>query len=42
MRVDQEIAQIQAVEETGLPATDPARFELGALVDAIIGARATI
>jgi uncharacterized NAD-dependent epimerase/dehydratase family protein len=32
----------RAAEETGLPATDPVRFESDALVDAIIGARATI
>ncbi|HET8712580.1 MAG TPA: DUF1611 domain-containing protein [Gemmatimonadales bacterium] len=32
----------QAAEETGLPATDPVRFESDSLVDAIIGARATI
>ena len=32
----------RASEETGLPATDPVRFESAALVDAIIGARATI
>ena len=32
----------KAAEETGLPATDPVRFESDALVDAIIGARATI
>lgn len=32
----------QAAEETGLPATDPVRFESDALVEAIIGARATI
>ena len=32
----------QAAEETGLPATDPVRFESDTLVDAIIGARATI
>ena len=32
----------RAVEETGLPATDPVRFESDALVEAIIGARATI
>ena len=32
----------RAAEETGLPATDPMRFESDALVDAIIGARATI
>jgi uncharacterized NAD-dependent epimerase/dehydratase family protein len=32
----------RAAEETGLPATDPVRFESDSLVDAIIGARATI
>jgi len=32
----------RASDETGLPATDPVRFDAGALVDAIIGARATI
>jgi uncharacterized NAD-dependent epimerase/dehydratase family protein len=32
----------RAAEETGLPATDPVRFESDALVEAIIGARATI
>ena len=32
----------RAADETGLPATDPVRFESDALVDAIIGARATI
>ena len=32
----------RAAEETGLPATDPVRFDSDALVDAIIGARATI
>jgi uncharacterized NAD-dependent epimerase/dehydratase family protein len=32
----------RAAEETGLPATDPVRFESDALVDAIVGARATI
>src|SRR5256884_2963378 len=32
----------RASDETGLPATDPVRFDSGALVDAIIGARATI
>jgi uncharacterized NAD-dependent epimerase/dehydratase family protein len=32
----------KAAEETGLPATDPVRFESDILVDAIIGARATI
>ena len=31
-----------AAEETGLPATDPVRFESDSLVEAIIGARATI
>jgi uncharacterized NAD-dependent epimerase/dehydratase family protein len=31
-----------AASETGLPATDPVRFEADSLVDAIIGARATI
>ena len=35
-------AVAQAAEETGLPATDPVRFESDALVEAIIGARATI
>ena len=35
-------AVAQAAEETGLPATDPVRFEADALVEAIIGARATI
>ena len=35
-------AVARAAEETGLPATDPVRFESDALVDAIIGARATI
>ena len=32
----------RAAEETGLPATDPVRFESDALVEAVIGARATI
>jgi uncharacterized NAD-dependent epimerase/dehydratase family protein len=32
----------RAADETGLPATDPVRFESDTLVDAIIGARATI
>ncbi|HET9383529.1 MAG TPA: DUF1611 domain-containing protein [Gemmatimonadales bacterium] len=32
----------RAAEETGLPATDPVRFESDSLVDAIVGARATI
>ncbi len=32
----------RAAEETGLPATDPVRFDSDVLVDAIIGARATI
>jgi uncharacterized NAD-dependent epimerase/dehydratase family protein len=32
----------RAAEETGLPSTDPVRFESDALVDAIIGARAAI
>jgi D-glutamate N-acetyltransferase len=32
----------RAADETGLPATDPVRFESDSLVDAIIGARATI
>jgi len=35
-------AVTRAAEETGLPATDPVRFESDALVEAIIGARATI
>jgi uncharacterized NAD-dependent epimerase/dehydratase family protein len=35
-------AVARASEETGLPATDPVRFESDALVEAIIGARATI
>jgi len=35
-------AVARAAEETGLPATDPVRFEADTLVDAIIGARATI
>ena len=33
---------LSAVEETGLPATDPVRFDSDVLVDAIIGARAMI
>jgi len=32
----------RAADETGLPATDPVRFESDSLVDAIIGARAMI
>jgi len=32
----------KAADETGLPATDPVRFDSAVLVDAIIGARATI
>src|SRR5436190_6497710 len=35
-------AVAKAAEETGLPATDPVRFDADVLVDAIIGARATI
>jgi len=35
-------ACVRAAEETGLPATDPVRFDSDALVEAIIGARATI
>src|SRR6267378_3285805 len=35
-------AVAKAAEETGLPATDPVRFDSDLLVDAIIGARATI
>jgi uncharacterized NAD-dependent epimerase/dehydratase family protein len=35
-------AVAKAAEETGLPATDPVRFDSDVLVDAIIGARATI
>jgi uncharacterized NAD-dependent epimerase/dehydratase family protein len=35
-------ACVRATEETGLPTTDPVRFEAASLVDAIIGARATI
>jgi uncharacterized NAD-dependent epimerase/dehydratase family protein len=35
-------AVARAAEETGLPATDPVRFDADTLVDAIIGARATI
>jgi len=35
-------AVARAAEETGLPVTDPVRFESDLLVDAIIGARATI
>ena len=35
-------AVAKAAEETGLPATDPVRFDSDILVDAIIGARATI
>ncbi len=43
--MDEEAAReavARAAEETGLPATDPVRFESAALVDAIIGARAMI
>jgi uncharacterized NAD-dependent epimerase/dehydratase family protein len=35
-------AVARAAEETGLPATDPVRFDSDVLVDAIVGARATI
>jgi uncharacterized NAD-dependent epimerase/dehydratase family protein len=35
-------AVARASEETGLPATDPVRFDPAILVDAIVGARATI
>src|SRR5712691_8576876 len=35
-------AVAKAAEETGLPATDPVRFDSDILVEAIIGARATI